>query len=198
MPRLSGIAGPLLIVSLLLHSGCQPELNSLMETLESPDPTERLAAIKQIEQRIERQQADELDAKPLAAALSDADAMVRYRAAKCLAKLEDRAIPAMSELAVAMLDQQNEDRIRYYAAKALCKIGDDSQDVLPQLMQALDDANDDVVCYAMRTLGKIGSSARQAVPRLRQLKRSNSVAIQQVAEEALNMIDQSQRQVAAN
>ncbi|MEZ6120300.1 MAG: HEAT repeat domain-containing protein [Pirellulaceae bacterium] len=198
MPRLSGITGQLLIVSLLLQCGCQPEMNSLVETLDSPDSLERIAAIKQIEDRIESQQADELDATPLAEALTDNDATVRYRAAKCLAKLEDRATPAMAELAAAMLDQQNEDRIRYYAAKALCKIGDESQDVMPQLIQALDDPSEDVVCYAMRTLGKIGSPARQAVPRLRQLKRSNSAAIQQVAEEALGMIDQGQRQVAAN
>lgn len=198
MPRLSGIPGQLMIVSLLLHCGCQPEMNSLVETLESPDSIERVAAIKQIEDRIEAQQADELDTKPLAEALTDDDATVRYRAAKCLAKLEDRAAPAMAELAAAMLDQQNEDRIRYYAAKALCKIGDESQEVLPQLMQALDDPSEDVVCYAMRTLGKIGDSARQAVPRLRQLKRSSSAAIQQVAEEALNMIDQGQRKLATN
>ena len=98
-------------------------------------------------------------------ALKDENLDVRAWAAKGLGRSGQRT-PQVAAALIRVLKHEKWCYVRGAAASALGKIGVVSEDVVPALSDALDDADPNVRSDAADALGEIGPAAKQGVPAL--------------------------------
>jgi HEAT repeat protein len=122
----------------------------------------------------------------LAAATDDPDAYTRERAILRLgrlARVEPAAVRALAELlARGPLAAQR------LAARALAGLGEKAEPALPELIEALSSADDEVWSYAAAALGGVGPGATEALPALEKLVREKTTENSE-PREALQAID---------
>jgi HEAT repeat protein len=186
----------LVAATILFLGGCEQSPNDdsskVIADLEDVDAENRYDAAKELERRIEQNVSKDLVATALPAlrkALRDADARVRYRAAKALSKLDGEAAPAVDELRATLTDQ--DPKTRYYVAKALAKIGKPARSAVPELIAALGDTDAEVRYFAAKALGKI--EAEEALDALERAATASEVKVQEAAREAMDQIRGSGR-----
>ncbi|MEO2013014.1 MAG: HEAT repeat domain-containing protein [Fuerstiella sp.] len=119
---------------------------------------------------------------PLAAALSDKDAIVRKLAVMSLAQLGESAVPAVAALTEAATDPETE--VRERAIYALGRIGPKAISAVAALKSALDDESDFVRQSAARSIWLVTDSSEGLVSVLADIieSRSEGYAVRYAAE----------------
>lgn len=119
---------------------------------------------------------------PLAAALSDKDAIVRKLAVMSLAQLGESAVPAVAALTEAATDPET--KVRERAIYALGRIGPKATSAVAALKSALDDESDFVRQSAARSIWLVTGSSEGLVSVLADIieSRSEGYAVRYAAE----------------
>jgi HEAT repeat protein len=128
-------------------------IQDLARALKGENPIDRMSAAKALGEKGPEARAAIPD---LVEALKDRDILVRMVAARALARIGKPAVPAL----VTAL-RSKEQPIRHGAAEALDNMGPDAAEALPQIIDALKDADAFLIMHLSTALAHIG---RPAVP----------------------------------
>jgi hypothetical protein len=85
--------------------------------------------------------------------------------------------------------KSSDDRDRLIAVRLLADHKDDAAEVVPALIEALQDNEADIRLSAALGLGSFGESARDAVPALQAAQRDHDARVRRAAGTALSRID---------
>ncbi len=97
------------------------------------------------------------DVNQLILDLDNNDHRVRYKAAKTLEEMGEKALPALDALINALEDKNA--NVRFSAAKAIGGIGEKALPALDALNNAFEDENTSVKYFAEKAIEKIGQKA---------------------------------------
>ncbi len=119
-------------------------------------------------------------------ACHDPEQSVREVAVQAMAGFGSQGVAALAQLLAHSCKY-----VRRNAAWGLGKIGPDASGALPQLCQALKDADPRAATGAAQALGMIGPEAREAVPALAEAMRGTNVVLCRMASKALSQIGEA-------
>ena len=112
---------------------------------------------------------DQDAAQPLAAALTHADAAVRYLAAVQLGRIGGDGLQEAAEELEKLVGDERSKAVQMAAAYALCR-GGKLDEPLDLLIERLQDDERGMACSAAELIGEIGPAAARAVPALEQAR----------------------------
>lgn len=166
--RLQWVAAALLCAAMPLAQAETPTVAGLtlqecVALLDDEDRTVRCRAVRTLG-------GFEQDAaKPLATALTHADAAVRYLAAVQLGRIGGDGLQAAAEELEKLVGDERSRAVQMAAAYALCRSGK-LDAPLDLLIARLEDDERGMACSAAELIGELGPAAARAVPALEQAR----------------------------